>query len=319
MFDLYCPRIIPHHGWRAGDDLKDYSFTSPILAGHSEVPRPEYNYVWNKDGLRSIEFSEKPKIVVLGCSITLGQGLPEDARWTNILEKKLSIHGDYKIGNISYSGASANKLVSSFMGMINQYKYIPKYVLCNFANFERFYFVNPEATYMQDWYINHKQKVSKASAPWDYEEILPYEWVYYQNLDHIKMLEVLCDSLGIVLIWTSWSNNIDEYKESFLQSKFNHYFTNTVKTQFPPDFEFNVNEKSIDSLSKHYAMIGWEKCLCHYQESIMYKEIFNHAYDYHKISGVWGSGAHWPHPGLHYQIHTADLFYEKIVEHILDK
>ena len=77
-----------------------------------------------------------------------------------ILSKKIN----KPIGNISYSGAAINKLVSSFFGLINKYDYVPKTVICNFANFERFYFVTPSGESMQDWYINYSPKVTKASA-----------------------------------------------------------------------------------------------------------------------------------------------------------
>jgi hypothetical protein len=196
LFNLFNPRVIPHIDWDRNNPYKNYSKDLDILAKHSEIPRKEYNYKWNSDGLRSIEFSNKPKVVALGCSITMGQGLPESLRWTDLLSEMIN----EPIGNISYSGAAINKNVSSFLGMIHQYKYVPDIVIANFANFERFYFVDSSGEYMRDWYINHKEKKTKISAPWDYEEILPYEWVYYNNLDHIKMLEAFCDSAGIKLI-----------------------------------------------------------------------------------------------------------------------
>ena len=110
LFDMFNPRVIPHVGFDKTKPKKNYSSTQKILAGHSEIERPEYEYNWNSDGLRSVEFSTKPPIIALGCSITLGQGLPEHLRWTNLLSSKIN----KSIGNISYSGASANKLVSSF-------------------------------------------------------------------------------------------------------------------------------------------------------------------------------------------------------------
>jgi len=84
--------------------------------------------------------------------------------------------------------------------MVHQYQYTPEYLICNFANFDRFYFIDGNNEYMRDHYANHKNKKTKVSAPFDYEEILPYEWVYYQNLDHIKMLEAFCETNKIKLI-----------------------------------------------------------------------------------------------------------------------
>lgn len=315
LFNIFNPRIIPHIGIDKNNPKKDYSSVTSILAPHSEIPRKEYEYKWNSDGIRSIEFSLKPEIVAIGCSITMGQGLPEFARWTNILSDKINI----PIGNISYSGAAINKNISSFFGMIHQYNYLPKVLICHFANFERFYFIDGAGEHMRDWYINYKPKKTKAFAPWDYEEILPYEWVYYQNLDHIKMLEAFCDSNGIKLIWTTWSNNLSEDQESFLLKNFKHYYPDITKKEFPPDFEFSVNPNNLNKLKPYYEMKNHGIICCHIEQMVKHPDIFDYAYDYHKIAGEWGPGAHWPHPGIHRQLHIADFYYDilKKIEYIV--
>jgi len=312
LFDLYYKNVIPHHSYDKNNKYKDYSGVFPTLAAHSEVARPEYNYIWNSDGLRSIEFSNKPNVIALGCSITLGQGLPVDLRWSNLLSDMLNKHGEYSIGNISYSGAAINKDVSSFFGLINQYNYLPEYVICNFANFERFYFVDSNNEYMRDNYANHKPRAYKANAPFDYESIIPYEWIYYNNLEHIKMLEVFCKANNIKLIWSCWSNNLDENKEKFLLENFEFYVQDPTRKQFPKDFEFFVNPDSTDNLKKYYKMNDWDLIRCHEDYYSKHKEIFDHGYDYHKIAGSWGPGAHWPHPGVHKQIHWAEFYYEEM-------
>lgn len=309
LFDLYTPRVIPYCGIDKSNPNKDYSNVSEILGSHSEIPRSEYNYVYNKDGVRSIEFSTHPEIITMGCSITLGQGLPVTDRWSSYLG---SLLGTDSIGNISYSGAAINKNVSSFFGLLNQYKYKPKYVLCNFAGFERFYLIDGYGNYMRDWYSNYSPKAVKATVPWNYEAILPFEWVYYNNLDHIKMLETVCDMLDIKLIWTTWSNSLKKEQEQFIQSNFNHYIPNPVKLEFPPDFEFDVAVSDPKDLIPHYKMRDWDSIQCHMDLYNNNKDIFHHGYDYHKIAGDWGPGAYWPHHGAHYQMHTAEFFYKAL-------
>jgi hypothetical protein len=308
LFDLYNPRVIPNFNYDKNDRDKDYSEIREIIGPHSEIPRKEYSYILNYDGLRSVEFNTKPEIIALGCSLTLGQGLPQHLRWSDLLSNKI----EKEIGNISYSGAAINKNVSSFFGLVNQYNYLPKILICNFANFERFYFVDSEAQYLRDWYINYSPKVTKAKAPWNYEEILPYEWVYYQNLDHIKMLETFCDASDIKLIWSCWSNALTEEQEDFLVKNFKHYIKDPVRKEFPPDFEFNVDAKTISDLRPHYKMIDWDNNKCHLKDYGENEEIFDYAYDKNKIAGSWGSGSHWPHPGVHKQIHWAEFYYQEL-------
>lgn len=322
--NLYIHGPIPHHGYTKDNKYRNMSGVEPLIAPHAEIARPEYNYDWNSDGLRSVEFSTKPNVVALGCSLTLGQGLPVQTRWTNILEEMLKPHGNFSIGNISYSGAAINKDISSFFGMINKYEYLPEYVICNFANFERFYFVSPNADRLQDWYINYSEKKTKVTAPWNYQEILPYEWVYYQNLDHIKMLETFCNTNNIKLIWSCWSNALTEEDESFLQENFKYYVKDTVKKQFPPDFEFLIPEvakgniqlvdlKDLENLIPYYKMKDWDNVLCHQNYKDGYPDIFDFAYDYHKKSGPWGPGSNRPHPGVHKQIHWAEFYYNEMM------
>lgn len=113
LFDMFSPRIIPHAGIDKKNPNKDYSHTTPILAAHAEIARPEYDYKWNSDGLRSVELSTRPPIIALGCSITLGQGLPYDMAWPQLLT---GLYG-LPVASIAYSGASANKVISSFLGL----------------------------------------------------------------------------------------------------------------------------------------------------------------------------------------------------------
>jgi hypothetical protein len=309
LFSLFSPRIIPYCGIDSKNPNKNYFYKTSVYGAHSEIARPEYDYVFNSDGIRSIEFSTKPEIVAIGCSITMGQGVPQELRWSDLLSKEIGM----PIGNISYSGAAINKNVISFIAMTKQYNYTPKILIANFANFERFFFIDGSASYMRDWYANHKSKKIQASMPWDYEEILPYEWVYYNNLTHINILEAFCRFSGIKLIWSTWSTALSEDQEIFLQNNFNNYIQDPTRKDFPKDFEYLVNPEKVSELTRYYKMHNWDNILCHLKYKDMYDEIFDYGYDYHKISGGWGPGAHWPHPGVHRHLHWADFYKNELI------
>lgn len=51
----------------------------------------EISYKFNSDGFRSEEFSERPSIVFLGCSLTIGIGIPYECTWPNIVAKTLDL------------------------------------------------------------------------------------------------------------------------------------------------------------------------------------------------------------------------------------
>ena len=308
-FPMFGTRPIPHNGGHNSNDLNyNHSYDADILGVHSEIPRPEYNYKWNSDGVRSVEFSTKPKVIALGCSNTLGQGLPVNLRWSDILQEKIK----QPVGNISYSGASIAKDISSFFGMIHTYNYVPEYVICNFANLQRLYFIDPENKYMRDYFLNNEQRISKAEIPFEYGKIIPYEWVYYHNLDHIKMLEAFCMTNNIKLIWSTWSTNISPDQEQFLVDNFKFYVKDPTRKAFPQSFEYSVNPNTIEELLPYYEIIKKDGTNCHQEEKKNYPEIFDYAYDYHKIAGTWGPGAHWPHPGYHRQLHWAEFYYNEM-------
>lgn len=310
LFNIFQPGIVPHGGhWRKDYNQKDFSAITDTLVTHAEIPRKEYNYVWNSDGIRSIDFSSKPPIVALGCSITLGQGLPVQLRWSDILADKIGM----PVGNISYSGGSISQIIASFFGMIKQYKYLPEYVICNFPPFERFYFIDGSGEFMKDYWLGNKARKTKDSAPWDFGATMPYEWVYYNNLNHIQMLEAFCEVSGIKLIWSTWTNGLSNEQRDFLVNKFSCYIDDPVKKQFPPHFEFHVNPKEVDGLLPFYKMNNWDNIRCHkdYQEE--YSDIFDYGYDYHKIGKAPDKElTRTPHPGLHRQLHYAEFYFDVI-------
>lgn len=305
LFDIFKPGIVPHKRPHSNNKTS-------VLVTHAEIETPEYSYDWNSDGIRSIEFSSKPRIVALGCSITLGQGLPVELRWTDILSKKMG----EPIGNISYSGGSISQIVSSFMGMINQYSYIPEYVICNFAPFERFYFVSGDGKELKDYCLGNKSRKTKDQAPWDYGSTIPYEWAYYSALNSLQILEAFCKVNGIKLIWSTWTNSLSQEQEEFLSNNFSFYYRDTVKKEFPPHFEFHVDPKDISGLAPYYKMKNWDQIKCHQDEYDTYKDIFDYAYDYHKIGSSKDKKiTRTPHPGVHKHIHWAE-FYSDIINSI---
>ncbi len=302
LFNIFKGGIVPHN-------RPQIESLSSVLVTHAEVERDDYNYAWNSDGIRSVEFATRPRIVALGCSITLGQGLPVELRWSDLLSKMIG----EPIGNISYSGGSISQIVSSFIGMVKQYDYIPEYVICNFAPLDRFYFISGDGESLKDYSPKPNRKV-KDSAPWDYASTIPYEWAYYNSLNYLQILEVFCRSNGIKLVWSTWSNALTKDQEDFLLSNFQSYVPDPVRKQFPSNFEFFIDAKEVGDLVKFYKMKDWSPEICHSDYSLQYPDIFDHAYDYHKNGKAPDKKiTRTPHPGLHKHLHWADFYYQEFL------
>ena len=73
--------------------------------------------------------------------------------------------------------------------------------------------------------------------------------------------------------------------------------------------------KEVDGLLPFYKMSNWDAIRCHEEESVSHPDIFDYAYDYHKIGKAPDREiTRTPHPGLHRQIHYAEFYYNKMLE-----
>lgn len=300
-------------GFDRNNPNRNWECEMPIFSPWSEIERPEYTYKYNRDGFRSIDFLENPEIISLGCSITFGHGLPIHHTWPHILTELLNSDGNnYKYGNISYVGGSAMKSISAFFSLVRMYKLKPKYVVANFPNLERFWFMSTNMDGLYDYHLSPQKMKMKAHAPYDYSELVPIEQAYFSNLEYIKLLETFCSSTGIQLIWSTWTTNLTMEMEQFLVETFDYYFPDTTRLDWKPNSEYFVDAKDRSELVDIFRIKNYEKIRCHSDLSNL--EDFDFAYDYHKNPGnPSGTSVCWPHVGLHRHLHWAEMYYQKIL------
>lgn len=265
----------------------------------------KYSYNLNSDLFRSIEFSMKPNVLTLGCSCTYGTGLPVELNWPSQLQALLG--ENYLVGNLGDHGSSIMKSISHFFSYIKKYDYLPEYLICNFPDFERFYFVNENLNMMRNMFWIKDNAKTKARAPFNWQEILPVQWVNWSNLDHIKMLEQFCYFSGVKLIWSSWSNNIDDALENCLTEDFMFYKKDPTRDIFGSQFEFGFNKTTLKDLEGVYKMKGYDELLCHQSIKDINPEVFHYAYDHGNVEPPYA-----PHPGSHKNAHWADFFYKQM-------
>lgn len=79
----------------------------------------EVNYQFNSQGFRTSEFEyDVTCSICLGCSHTLGTGLPESVRWSNLIEQ----HTGITAYNLGQGGGSADTVTRLAMGWIDELK-----------------------------------------------------------------------------------------------------------------------------------------------------------------------------------------------------
>lgn len=321
LFNLFSKRAIPavpdiknnyqQHLASSNSNNRDWSAKLDVITPWSEVSNNRISYIFNNDGFRSAPFNGKPELIALGCSVTFGHGLPLEATWPDLLFGMIPRETVRTYGNISYSGGSPMKAVSAFFSILNQYDFVPKIVVANFPNLERFWFSQSDVNGMGDWFLNPKKFKFKAVAPYRYDEVVPIEQAYFSNLDYIKILETFCISHGIKFVWSTWSTNLTREMEQFICDNFPSYINDTTRDEWKPDFEYFVDAKDRKELIDKFSMKNWDNIRCHEQYSL--DEIFDFGLDIYKNDGSpHGEALCWPHPGMHRHLHWAEMYYSKL-------
>jgi|LauGreDrversion4_2_1035121.scaffolds.fasta_scaffold632657_1 hypothetical protein len=83
----------------------------------------KFKYTFNSHGFRSDEFSSSPSIMFLGCSYTMGIGLPIENVWSTIVAKQLNIG----YTNLAVGGGANDTAFRLCLGWIDKIK--PKMVI----------------------------------------------------------------------------------------------------------------------------------------------------------------------------------------------
>lgn len=262
-------------------------------------------YEINRFGCRG-KVDDNADIVASGCSITFGLGIPESARWTNLL-------GD-KFGKSVINLGSPGSCVETVCQNIIQYSLnnkMPKQVFCLFPDFFRrmvlldkeFYKSKTKESVDQDelllGFCNPKVNMYKDSIFMEIENtkyiedsISPHQLII-DSINSIYMLESFCLANNIELHWTTWHLPTSKIMEKL--SRIEDFKLKNFVQFFPPNAKDPANrlvgttcDSSHDSEFKDG--ISWDR-----------------GSDYSIIDGKQTS--QYAHPGVHFQYHLADLFY----------
>lgn len=96
------------------DDLKRFGWLDKKIT-----------YKFNSMGFRCEEFTDQPSAMFLGCSMTVGIGLPVEETWPSIVSKSLNL----QCANLGIGGSSPDTAFRMCLGYIDKIK--PKVVVYN--------------------------------------------------------------------------------------------------------------------------------------------------------------------------------------------
>lgn len=246
-------------------------------------------------------------ILASGCSITFGLGLPESARWTNLLGNKFN----EDVLNVGSPGADVPTVCQNIIQYCMANK-MPKKVFCLFPDFFRrmvlldkeFYNSKTSGTVDNDELLLsfcsptvnlHKNSIFMEVEDTKYiEDSRSPHQLIFESITFIYMLESFCSTNNIELHWTTWhlptSMILDEMLklEEFKLKRFKSFFPPRCKQ--PANYTVTTTCDS-DHNSEFKDHVAWGR-----------------GSDYSIIDGK--KTTRFAHPGIHFQYHVADLFYD---------
>lgn len=268
------------------------SSLSPLAGKNKNYGDPFNTYRLNSLGFRGEEFKKVP-LLVAGCSMTFGVGVPADGSWGDLLAKKL----DLPYSNLSAPGWSIQAIVDNILKYIWQYGK-PDTLAVIFPDYNRALctrevpvdtsnslstdtsVVDVYSAILPHSFLKERPKYSKA--PHKYTEFMPPEYGLLQAFKSINFLISYCKALEIDFIWSTWN------------------------TEFGSIIEVAKNNWNQESY-KYYSPIPHMVSGCHEEYLQKYGENFYRGFD-----GITNDSNSPSHYGVHAHIHFSEMFYKKI-------
>jgi len=103
--------------WHGSDTEENF-----LLNGNPEFANTNIVYKFNSSGFRTQEFdmnSSAPSILCLGCSFTLGTGLPLEQVWPSLIAKEFPEYNTYNLGIGGSSGDTIARLLYKIGNKLN--------------------------------------------------------------------------------------------------------------------------------------------------------------------------------------------------------
>jgi hypothetical protein len=266
-------------------------------------------YSWNSFGYRDKEFVGPVEIIAAGCSMTMGQGVPVEARWSNQLAKKLNM----TVATTAVAGWSTQTAINAVMHYILTFGK-PKIVALLLPDFFRYDLLLNTAVFQPKWITDNKETnitrrtvevsgsardLSKFSKrPHDSSEVIPSEFSYFSNGQALRFFIEYCKEAKISLIWGTWDMSTHEAIDHASKVK----VMKEMSIQAPKiDFSGYIDIKYFHNYGGHVDPSAKLKELnCHSNLKQKYEKYFD-----------LGTDTDY-HMGVHLHAHVADKFYEKL-------
>jgi hypothetical protein len=268
----------------------------------------DYTFKINNLRYRSQPFENKAEVLILGCSHSEGNGLPDGLRWQDFLSNKMN----KEFSSLAYSGDS---MIGQIIKCFYYFKNFghPKQIIALFPMSRIAYpkvndklssngvaiVYNTKPTFHGKNQIltvdlGHEDTLKYAKSPYDLSEVLPKEFAFFYERSMLDMLEQYCETNNIDFIWSVWT---PVYQEKIFKSIEDAY----------PGYHKNYCWISTHGWTnnKGFNVPPEENELLHCHRGERSHILFDDAAD--RI----GRNPHW---GFHRHMHIADEIYDYITK-----
>ena len=169
------------------------------------------NYKSNSYGHRSEEFNilpDKTNILFVGCSLTFGEGLPDNQYWPFYVQKQLLDRGiDLAPMQImSFLGGSVEKIVYNTIKYVAEFGK-PDAIMFLMPDPFRYFIYEPS---IYNYRVVLKDPELETDSSIENKNRILYQ-VFYNYQAWYRTLDNFCKLNGITLISTSWSQDASEF------------------------------------------------------------------------------------------------------------
>ena len=292
---------------------------------------PINEYKLDEHGFRSkLSASD---ILIGGCSVTFGVGVPEEATWGRVVGKAL----DKSTALVAIPGMSIPSIVEQIFIYFRTYGH-PEKVLCLFPDLGRMSVLADEVVLSGGkWgfhgdelsgkkdahtvYIFHgheEEQPNYIKKPYDIKHTTTYENAASLSIKSIRTLEQYCSAVGIDFIWSTWDMPFSLKMEQInknIDFSFSNYF-DVINS----GCSFYRKENGIDKQIIFSSAIDYDSCVgrhrrvecgcglleCHSELLDLYGP------DNFYLGADTLRGKEFAHPGIHLQAHYAEAFLEQL-------
>jgi hypothetical protein len=190
-------------------EFETRDFMNDVEKSHSKLWKyktlfPNFNYVMNNLGFRDITVPNEERISgAFGCSFTFGEGLPVEARWSNLISNNSHSTRFYNFGQ---PGVSIQHMHDIFKVLSNKIQFEKCIFL--FPTFSRFYYIDEfyqEICAYRNIIPNVSAESIKINSSDLYKVITDSQLIYYMKTS-IYEIDRICKERNIQAYYSSWDH-----------------------------------------------------------------------------------------------------------------